>query len=493
MKCIVCNKEYNTNLGLIQHVSQTHNMSSQEYYNLVYGEHKCNTCGKPTKYINFTKGYKTYCSAKCAANNINTKEKRIKTNIIKYGCANVSQSETIKAKKLNTYMQHLDETKEKVKRTNNEKYGCDWVTQSENFKQKAKQTCLEKYNVDNYAKSDQYKKKIKETRSNYMNEMINKGFIPLQEINAKYGTGWNQQNIDKITTYKNKGYVDSKYLPEIEEYSSRTNSKFQSEVFNFINMPDAVSNTRSIIPPLELDIFIPSYKLAIECDGIYWHNKTDKNYHLHKTKLCDELGIRLIHITDWQWNNQRPICESIINSALNRYETKIYARKCTIKNVSNQDAKNFLNKNHIQGGINAAQNIGLFYNDELVQLISLGKSRYKKSEYELYRMCTKLNTQVIGGFNKLLNQINQPIISYVDRSLFNGQGYINTGWSLIAETPPSYSYYKQNIKLSRTQTQKHKLPNILDNFNPNITEKQNMINNNWLIVYDCGTLKFERK
>ena len=105
-------------------------------------------------------------------------------------------------------------------------------------------------------------------------------------------------------------------------------------------------------------------------------------------------------------------------------------------------------------------------------------------------MCTKLNLQVIGGFNKLLNQVHEPLISYVNRSLFNGKGYITTGWTLISETPPSYSYYKQNIKLNRTQTQKSKLSTILDNYEPTKTEKQNMLDNGWLIVYDCGTLKF---
>lgn len=387
-------------------------------------------------------------------------------------------------------MSHVDEIKEKVKKTNNERYGCNWITQSDQFKTKYKQKCLDKYGVDNFAKSDEYKKKCKSALFKNVEYMKSNGYISLHEIIVKYGTGWYQKNYDKVVTYKNKGYIHEQYLDEIKKYSERIKSNVQQEIFDFINMPDAIQNTRSIIKPYELDIYIPSLKLAIESDGIYWHSKVDSKYHLMKTKMCEEKGIRLIHITDWQWNNQQDIIKSILNVALNRVSTIIYARKCIVKLVDNKTAKKFLNENHIQGGINASKHIGLYYNNELVQLISLGNSRYKKGEYELYRMCTKLNTTIVGGFSKLLSNVKEPLYSYVDRSLFTGSGYLATGWTLISETPPSYSYYKQNIRLNRTQAQKAKLQKLLDNFDSNLTEKQNMLNNGWLILYDCGTFKF---
>ena len=67
---------------------------------------------------------------------------------------------------------------------------------------------------------------------------------------------------------------------------------------------------------------------------------------------------------------------------------------------------------------------GLLYKGDLVQVIGVGKSRFKKDEYELHRMCTKLNTQALGGFSKLLKSLNlKSLITYVDLSLFNGKGY----------------------------------------------------------------------
>ena len=37
-----------------------------------------------------------------------------------------------------------------------------------------------------------------------------------------------------------------------------------------------ITNDRSVIPPKELDIYIPSLKIAIECNGCYWHSDMKK-------------------------------------------------------------------------------------------------------------------------------------------------------------------------------------------------------------------------
>ena len=83
-----------------------------------------------------------------------------------------------------------------------------------------------------------------------------------------------------------------------------TLSKPENEVAEFVQslIPNTqiVRNTRSIISPLELDIYIPDKKLAIEFDGILWHSEgvgnKPKKYHIIKTMACKEKGIKLIHI-----------------------------------------------------------------------------------------------------------------------------------------------------------------------------------------------------
>lgn len=98
---------------------------------------------------------------------------------------------------------------------------------------------------------------------------------------------------------------------------------------------------------LELDIYIPDKNLAIEYNGIYWHAKEDKNYHLHKTEECEKKGVRLIHIWEDLWFSKKEIYKSIISSALGVYSRKIYARNCECKEIPPKKYKEFLSENHL--------------------------------------------------------------------------------------------------------------------------------------------------
>ena len=108
-------------------------------------------------------------------------------------------------------------------------------------------------------------------------------------------------------------------------------------------------------------------------------------------------------------------------------------------------------------------------------------------------MCTKLNTQVIGGFSKLLKyQKYNNFISYVDLSKFSASSYLKNGFKILSQSGPNYKYIQGENILSRIATQKHKLPKLLgDTFDKSKTESQNMIDNGWLQSYDCGNLKLE--
>lgn len=83
---------------------------------------------------------------------------------------------------------------------------------------------------------------------------------------------------------------------------------------------------------------------------------------------------------------------------------KIFARKCRAEKINGGSiVKDFLNSNHLQGWCVSKIDYGLFYNDELVALMTFGKPRYnKKIDWELLRYCSKIDTQVIGGAGKLL-------------------------------------------------------------------------------------------
>ena len=85
-----------------------------------------------------------------------------------------------------------------------------------------------------------------------------------------------------------------------------------------------MQNTRDIISPYELDIYIPDLRLAFEFNGIYWHSddiiakranhkfQTAKEYHDYKTEQCEKLGVKLIHIDEREWlDNKQNVLEFI--------------------------------------------------------------------------------------------------------------------------------------------------------------------------------------
>lgn len=139
----------------------------------------------------------------------------------------------------------------------------------------------------------------------------------------------------------------------VENIDSVSNS--EKEIREFIGSiynDNIIFNDRSVIPPYELDIYLPHIGLAFEIDGLYWHNevnKPDRNYHLKKTDECIKKGIQLIHIFEDEWLYKQEITKSRIKNLLGLSECKIGARQCTVKEVSGKNARDFLNINHIQG------------------------------------------------------------------------------------------------------------------------------------------------
>lgn len=125
-------------------------------------------------------------------------------------------------------------------------------------------------------------------------------------------------------------------------------------------------------------------------------------------------------------------------------------------------------------------------------VMGFGKSRFKRGELELHRMCSLINTTVIGGACKLFKRaatiIEGDIISYCDLRLFDGNVYTKMGFDYQYTTPPGYHYFSKNsnLLLSRFKFQKHKLPAILADFNCNSTEYHNMVSHGFDRVFDCG-------
>jgi len=191
----------------------------------------------------------------------------------------------------------------------------------------------------------------------------------------------------------------------------------------------------------------------------------------------------------------------MILNKLNKTKNKIYARKTEIKEINdNKLVKNFLTENHLQGFVGSKIKIGLFYNNELVSImtfgnrrISMGKKITNMNEYELLRFCNKLNTNVIGGSSKLFkyflkNYNPSEIMTYADRSHSQGKLYEMLGFKYIGKSQPNYYYIIDGIRKHRFNFRKDLL--VKQGFDKNKTEHQIMIDRKIYRIYDSGNLKY---
>lgn len=290
---------------------------------------------------------------------------------------------------------------------------------------------------------------------------------------------------------------------------AKEKSTLEREITEFIReiIPEheVIENDRNLLNGKEVDILIPDLDIAIECDGLIWHSEkfnTDKFYHLEKTKLADDNGIRLIHIFEDEWVNKQNIVKSRLMNILGVTKIKIFARKCEINEVPFKEAKKFLDENHIQGYSIDKIRYGLYFSGELVSIMTFGKKRINvgsktrnEGEYELIRFCNKLNTTVVGGAAKLLNyfiKTHNPkkIISYCDRRWSVGNLYEKIGFTLYGTSEPSYFYTAGHERKNRFNFRKDVLVSKYG-CNESMTEHEWCLKNGYYRIYDCGTLCYK--
>lgn len=230
-----------------------------------------------------------------------------------------------------------------------------------------------------------------------------------------------------------------------------------------IREEEIIQNKLGIIPNRELDFYLPSYKLAIEFNGSYYHSedRKTKNYHQDKFKLCEQRGIHLISIFEKDWVEKNDIIKSILISKIEP-TTKMYARDLKIIRVVYDKAKEFFDTYHIQGN---SQHGNIIYGlvdseNKILSMMSFGRKRYSSviGEYEIHRYCTLPSLTIVGGASKLLTHFEREykpkeIMTYSDNDYFTGYVYSQLGFVFEKYTDPDYYWYKSNISIPRGKTQ----------------------------------------
>ena len=458
------------------------------------------------------------------------------TNIEKYGVECVYQSDIVK-NKIKTaniekygveYSLQRPDVRDKIKQTCEEKYGVEYISQSEEFKNICKTNSIIKYGVDHPLKSDFIKYNIRQKHKEkygveYISqrpEVITKIVNSLRKNHMNrdeniIGFTKDSQNIikcphtdcDKCSEkyfiippgiyYDRKrigAEICTRLLP-IKSPSSTFELRLQ-KLLDTYNI-DYITNVRNIISN-ELDIYIPSKNIAIEFNGVYWHSDKikDKNYHINKYNECLKNNIQLISVWEDQYINKYNIIESLLLHKLGINKNRIFARKCSIIKVKPNVARNFYNKNHLQGMCGATVHYGLLYNNEIIAMMSFGKRAIAdSSKWELIRFCNKINTCVVGGASKLfkhfIKEFNPNIIvSWSSNDISNGGMYKQLGFELI-NTSISYWYIKSYNRFHRSGFNKANLiKKGLSVKNDLRSEYQIMCDNNYLRIFDSGQSKW---
>lgn len=448
------------------------------------------------------------------------REKIKKTFLKKYGVENIIESDLIKDKIKNTLIEKYGTTKifkidgvlEKRINTNLNKYGVEHGFQSDIIKNKIIETNLNKYGVPYPSQSNEIRKKIKDKQDlkyieNYKKLGINIEILNDNEIKIKnYCNIHNEFIINKNNLYLRNIRYNVNICTKCNPISNNTSS-YENEIKKYLNEKNInfIEKDRDLLNGQEIDILIPDFNIGIEFNGSYYHSDKfkDKNYHLNKTNEAILNGYNIFHIHESDFINNKELIYSMINNKLNLIQNKIYARNCIIKNIKTKEEKKFLKENHIQGYSISLICYGLYYNNEIVSLMSFSKKRIisknkniKDNEYELLRFCNKKNTLVIGGASKLLHKFEQEfkpknIYSYANRDYSNGNLYIKLGFYLDSITKPSYFWEKNNIKYNRFSLRKNKLVEM--GFDKNKTEYELLTEQNYNKIYTTGNLKFIKK
>lgn len=324
--------------------------------------------------------------------------------------------------------------------------------------------------------------------SMYFIKANNEGFVELDDYKEMYYVFLHKLSEKPICKHPNCK-KETHFIPSTQHYSvfckehsvGYNSSGIELELEEYIKSFDILfeRNNQKIIKG-ELDFYFPEKNLAIEFNGCWFHsdNFKPKNYHMNKWKECREKGIQLISIWEDDWNFKKDIVKSMLKSKLGLVTNSIGARECEIKEVSYEDASSFLEENHLQGNIVSKFRYGLFYKDELVQLVTFGNSRFKKGELELIRFCTKKDWQVIGGFSRLVKFFIKEhkvknFISYANCDISDGKVYSMFGMKETRHTE-NWGWFDNGKRINR--------------FNKSYRLNKDKVFHK---CYTSGTLKFE--
>jgi hypothetical protein len=138
------------------------------------------------------------------------------------------------------------------------------------------------------------------------------------------------------------------------------------------------------------------------------------------------------------------------------------------------------------GAANYSGAVGLYHQGELVMLITLAAHHRNAEEIVISRVCSKLNTIVVGGFSKLLSQVPlRPLSTWSDNRFSGGRVYESLGFVHDSDLAPDYEYVKGSQRFSKQSMRKNLEEKISGK-----TESVLRTEQGYLKIFDAGKKKW---
>jgi len=228
--------------------------------------------------------YAKFCSYKCSSTSNETKEKRRQYNIKHYWVENISQIEDIKIKKIQTTRKN---------------FNVDYPWQSDIVYQKRLKTNIEKYGYKNWLKSSIIKtvKKYNDTNINSLYQDISYNFDTYNYVvfckKCKYSSIYDNQSFIHNRLFVKKSNICYSCNPINNNVSNieHTLHNFIKEIYTWI----IITNDRKVLEWKEIDIYLKDLNIGIELNWLYWHSEKfhEKDQDYQKYVKCKNKGIEL--------------------------------------------------------------------------------------------------------------------------------------------------------------------------------------------------------
>lgn len=492
------------------------------YRNGVETEPRCEHCGNVVQ-----RPWAKTCSVACrdamlSKNTPQRREKFVQTCLEKYGVDNPGKRKETHEKRLATMVerygakvspnarestkQRSDELNRKGRETLSERHGVKNPAQLKDHGEKCRATLFENYGVERYYHSAAFKDKQQTNRYSKWNGVvpasitihsIDEPDLPeFENPNARVTIECHTcGNTEVIPTETLKWRVSTVKTPCRHCGGLKKGSAEEGAIADFVaQYTTVVRNDRSIISPMEIDIYLPEFKTGIEYHGLYWHSESVKGrmYHREKLDRATAAGIRLIQIFEDEWTHHPAIVKDRILHIIKKSQSRVYARQCQVRGIQTKQASEFLSHAHIQGPGRSNIRLGLFHHDDIVAVMTFLKNdRSKNIEgWELNRFAAKPGYSVVGAASKLFSHFikeydPETVLSFADaRWCSESPVYLRMGFKDEGMTAPGYWYLSLD-KVKRIHRFALRKPAGCQ-----LTERELRASEGYLRIYDAGHRRF---